>query len=177
MTGKKYDFSKETGKAIRELMREAKNLEQYRRMQAVYFRACYKEKAPKIAERTGLAIGTIWNIHNLWKRYGPHIFEIKNKGGRIREHLTLEEEKHFLQQFKKEGERGGILEVKVIHGAYKNLIGKNIALSTTYRMLDRQNWRKIMPRPRHPKGDIEAQETFKKTGQLSLKMQKKKVKK
>ena len=129
------------------------------------FRAYYKEKAPKIAERTGLAIGTIWNIHGRWKREGLSLFETKSKGGRIREHLSFNEEKEFLKQFKNEGECGGILEVKVIHEAYKQVIGKNIAPSTTYRMLNRHNWRKIMPRPRHPKGDPTVQATFKKTGQ------------
>jgi transposase len=168
MNQSRYNFSEEMGQVVYKLMQEANELDQYKRMQAVYFRASYKEKAPKIAERTGLAIGTIWNIHARWKREGLGLFEIKNKGGRIREHLSFEEEKNFLTQFKDEGEKGGILEVKVIHKAYKQAIGKNIAPSTTYRMLDRHNWRKIMPRPRHPKGDTTVQETFKKTGQRFL---------
>jgi transposase len=172
-----YDFSEEAAKSVFQLMHEAKDLDQYKRMQAIYFRACFKEKAHKISERTGLSIGTIWNIHNRWKRYGAHIFEVKNTGGRLRENLTLEEEKNLLKQFKKEGEDGGILEVKVIHEAYKKALGKNIALSTTYRMLDRHNWRKIMPRPRHPKGDLEAQAIFKKSGQRSLSKRNNKQKK
>lgn len=162
MTQMKYDFSEKNGQSVYKLMREAKGLEQYKRMQAVYYRACYKEKASKIAERTGLAIGTIWNIHSRWKREGPSMFEIKATGGRLRGHLSFEEEKNFLKQFENEGTKGGILEVKVIHEAYQKIIGKNIALSTTYRMLDRHDWRKIMPRPRHPKGDLEVQATFKK---------------
>lgn len=95
----KYDFSEEMGEVVYKLMQEAKELDQYKRMQAVYFRACYKEKAPKIAERTGLAIGTIWNIHGRWKRKGLSLFETKNKGGRIREHLSFEDEKDFLKQW------------------------------------------------------------------------------
>ncbi len=168
MSQRTYDFSEETAKAVFQLMHEAKDLDQYKRMQAVYFRAYFKEKAHKISERTGLSIGTIWNVHNRWKHYGPHIFEIKNTGGRLRENLTLEEEKKLLKRFKKAGEGGGILEVKVIHEAYQKAMGKNIALSTIYRMLDRHNWRKIMPRPRHPKVDLAAQATFKKNVQKSL---------
>lgn len=163
----KYEFSAAIGQEVYKLMKESKELEQYKRMQAVYFRACYKEKARKIAERTGLSIGTVWNIHSRWKRQGMSIFDAKDTGGRLREHLSFEEEKRLLKQFENEGVKGGILEVKVVHEAYKASIGKNIALSTTYRMLDRHNWRKIMPRPRHPKGDIEGQATFKKTGQSS----------
>lgn len=163
----KYDFSEEVGQEVYKLMKETKELERYRRMQAVYFRACYKEKAPKIAERTGLSIGTVWNIHSRWKRQGMSVFDPKDTGGRLREHLSFEEEKCFLKQFENEGVKGGILEVKAIHEAYQKIIGKNIALSTTYRMLDRHNWRKIMPRPRHPKGNLEVQATFKKIGPSS----------
>jgi hypothetical protein len=38
-----------------------------------------------------------------------------------------------------------------------------VGLSTIYRFLRRHNWRKIAPRPIHPKADKEAQESFKKT--------------
>jgi len=164
MTQKEYNFSPENGQAVYDLMKKSEGLDQYKRMQAVYFRACYKEKASKIAERTGLSIGTVWNIHSRWKREGMKIFDIKDTGGRLREYLSYEEEKTFLKQFNDEGKKGKILEVKVIHEAHKQAIGQNIALSTTYRMLDRHGWRKIMPRPRHPKGDPEVQTTFKKTG-------------
>lgn len=167
MTKESYDFSEESGQMVFHLMRKAEGLEQYKRMQAVYFRVCYKEDAQKISHRTGLSIGTIWNLHCRWRREGPHLFEIKKTGGRLRENLTLEEEKNLLEPFKKEGGEGGILDVKVIHEAYEKAIGKKIALSTTYRMLDRHHWRKIMPRPRHPKGDLAAQETFKKSGRRS----------
>lgn len=108
------------------------------------------------------------DLHSRWKREGPHLFEIKKTGGRLRENLTLEEEKSLLEPFKKEGGEGGILDVKVIHEAYQKAIGKKIALSTTYRMLERHHWRKIMPRPRHPKGNLAAQEAFKKSGRRSL---------
>lgn len=173
----KYDFSEENGQTVYQLMRQSKDLDQYKRMQAVYYRACYKEKAPKIAERTGLSIGTIWNIHSRWKRQGISIFDIKVTGGRLREHISFEEEKEFLKQFETEGNKGGILEVKIIHEAYKAMIGEDVALSTTYRMLDRHGWRKIMPRPRHPKGELEVQATFKKTGQSLLSQQRRKPKK
>jgi hypothetical protein len=38
-----------------------------------------------------------------------------------------------------------------------------LAASTVYRMLDRHGWRKLVPRPRHPKADVAAQAAFKKT--------------
>jgi len=47
--------------------------------------------------------------------------------------------------------------------AIEEKANKKIAKSTTYRMLDRHNWRKITPRPYHPKSKPEKQEQFKKT--------------
>jgi hypothetical protein len=36
-----------------------------------------------------------------------------------------------------------------------------VARSTVYRLLDRHGWRKVTPRPRHPKADPAAQAAFK----------------
>ena len=57
----------------------------------------------------------------------------------------------------------GIYEVSRIKTAYESKIGKKVPKSTVYRMLDRHNWREVVPRTKHPKSDKEAQENFKKT--------------
>jgi hypothetical protein len=58
---------------------------------------------------------------------------------------------------------GGILVVSEIKRAFEAMVGRKIAKTTIYRMLDRHDWRTIIPRPRHPKINTEAQEGFKKT--------------
>jgi hypothetical protein len=40
--------------------------------------------------------------------------------------------------------------------------------STVYDLLARHGWRKLMPRPFHPKRDVAAQDAFKKTAFLVL---------
>ena len=47
--------------------------------------------------------------------------------------------------------------------AYQERTDKAVARSTVYRLLERHGWRKIVPRPRHPKADVAAQAAFKKT--------------
>jgi len=42
-------------------------------------------------------------------------------------------------------------------------LGYKVPASSVYRMLERHGWRKIVPRPSHPKADPQAQEAFKKT--------------
>lgn len=83
-------------------------------------------------------------------------------GGRRRAHLSLEEEKEFLEPWIEKAERGGILVVPPIHIAYEERIGCRVAASTVYRMLARHGWRKVAPDTCHPKRDVQEQEDFKK---------------
>ena len=77
--------------------------------------------------------------------------------------MSLDDEKDFLRPFMKLASNSGILEVSGIHKAYEAKTGKKVPFSTVYRLLARHGWRKIAPRPSHPKTDWEAQEAFKKT--------------
>ena len=56
-----------------------------------------------------------------------------------------------------------MLIVSSIHRDYEQEIGHKVPPSTIYRMLERHGWRKIVPRPSHPKADPESQASFKKT--------------
>jgi winged helix-turn-helix protein len=53
--------------------------------------------------------------------------------------------------------------------AYEERISHSVHETTIYRLLRRHGWRKVQPRPRHPKADIAAQEVFKKTWQPPFK--------
>jgi transposase len=83
-------------------------------------------------------------------------------GGRRRGHLSLEQEREFLDPWIETAERGGVLVVPPMHAAYEERIGRKVAASTIYRMLARHGWRKIAPDTCHPKRDVHAQEEFKK---------------
>jgi transposase len=56
-----------------------------------------------------------------------------------------------------------MLTVAEIQRAYEQRLGKAVAPSTIYRLLQRHGWRKVVPRPRHPKADVAAQAAFKET--------------
>ncbi len=87
----------------------------------------------------------------------------RNWGGRRYGYMTLEQELQFLSQFFDQASDGGVLIVSEIKRAYETEVGRKVAKTTIYLMLDRHDWRQIMPRPRHPKTDTEAQEGLKKT--------------
>jgi hypothetical protein len=86
-------------------------------------------------------------------------------GGRRYGYMTFEQELQFLSQFFDQASEGGVLIVSEIKRAYEAKVGQRVAKTTIYRMLERHDWRKIMPRPKHPKSDVKAQEGFKKTPQ------------
>ena len=87
----------------------------------------------------------------------------KPSGGRLRENMTLAEEKALLARFAKAAGAGEMLNICDLKAAYEKAIGHETSNSTVYNLLARHGWRKLMPRPFHPKRDITAQNTFKKT--------------
>lgn len=162
----RYNFSENVAKKMEGLLKEARTKEEMRRIQAIYFRARFKDDAQTIANRTGLRLGTIRNLHSQWRSFGEASLELKGKGGRFHAYMTLEEEQSWLKEtFGEEAIAGGILEVSSVKQAYEAKIGREVFSSTVYDLLHRHGWRKITPRPRHPKADSEAQGDFKKNGQ------------
>ena len=87
---------------------------------------------------------------------------LRGKFGGNRRNLSITEEETLLKPFLELAERGQMLIVSEIHHAYESVLGRAVPNSTIYRMLARHNWRKVMPRPRHPKANPEEQEAYKK---------------
>lgn len=91
----------------------------------------------------------------------------RNWGGRRSGYMTIAQERQFLSEFLDQAAHGGILVVSKIQQAFEAKVGRKVAQTTIYRMLDRHDWRTIIPRPRHPNSSAEAQEGLKKTPENS----------
>jgi transposase len=85
----------------------------------------------------------------------------KPTGGRVRENMTLAEEKALLARFSKAAGAGEMVNIHDLKAAYEREIGHPTSNSTIYDLLARHGWRKLMPRPHHPKRDLAAQDAFK----------------
>ncbi len=72
-----YDFSLDVATRMEVLMRSAVGLADLRRIQAVYFRAKYGDTAKEVADRTGLKLQTVRNIHSAWRKRGEASLAIK----------------------------------------------------------------------------------------------------
>ena len=123
---------------------------------------------PAIAEAMGVSLSTVNRAHMAYDQGGIKALKPKPCGGRVRQNMTLLEEKALLSHFAKAAGAGELLNIHDLKQAYEQAIGHATSNSTVYNLLERHGWRKLMPRPFHPKQDLEAQQAFKKTAFLAL---------
>jgi transposase len=154
-----------TKKQIRELkaaLRWKMPAAQRERIQMVLLRESGMTQ-PTIAEAMGVSLSTVNRAHMAYDGGGIKALKPKPIGGRQRENMTLSEEKALLARFSKAAGAGEMLNIHEFKAAYEKAIGHPTSNSTVYNLLTRHGWRKLMPRPFHPKRDLTAQDTFKNT--------------
>lgn len=144
-------------------LNETKSAAEFKRVQCVWLSGTLGLTAKQVATAIGWHPRSVKRIQSRYRREGTAAFQGSGKGGRYRQNLTLEEEQQLIDQFRSKAEQGGMLVVSEIKAAYEQKIGRQVPKSTIYRMLKRHGWRKVAPRPRHPKADPALQEEFKKT--------------
>jgi len=86
----------------------------------------------------------------------------ERRGGRRRQLMTIEDEKSFLAAFQDAASSAAMLVVSEIKAALEKQLGRTVHKTTVYRLLRRHGWRKVAPRPKHPKQNEEAVDAFKK---------------
>jgi transposase len=144
------------------MLKGAKHKAEYQRIQCVWLRAALGLRAAQIAVALGWQVGSVRQVHSDYLRQGEAALWNKSSGGRHHQHLTVEQEKELLLPFLQQAETGGVLVVAPVQAAYEAVVGRPVHHSVVYRALHRQGWRKVMPRPKHPKANEEAREAFKK---------------
>jgi transposase len=154
---------KPTVQRLAERLKRASNRSEYQRIQCVLIRATLGSSAKEIAQLLGWSTATVHVMHSRWAKEGEAIFDVRGRGGRRHQHLTPEQEQELLAPFVQRASSGGMLTVTELQQAYRDRVGKEVARSTIYRLLQRHGWRKGVPRPRHPKTDVAAQAAFKET--------------
>src|SRR5258708_1468842 len=105
---------------------------------------------PAIAAAMGVSLSTVNRAHMAFNHGGIKAPKPKPIGGRQRGKHTV-------------AGGGEMLNIHDFKAAYEKAIGHETSNSTVYNLLARHGWRKLMPRPFHPKRSIAAQNSFKKT--------------
>jgi transposase len=163
MEGAMYSFTDKQLKDLQAALANSQGKANYQRVMAIWLRAKCEMNARDVADAVGWSVNSVHQIQSRYFKEGSAIFDGPGRGGRRNENLSFNQEDKLLAPFLKTAEKGGGLIVSEIQSAYERKIAKQVPPSTVYRMLARHGWRKIAPRPSHPRADIEAQETFKKT--------------
>ena len=159
---KRREFTSEQISEIIEAENKSTKKYETKRIMILRLVAIEKMKSGDIAKVVGYNKATIDNIVSKYFKAGIESILGENRRGGNKRYLSEDEEAKFLESFEKKAENGHIIIVSEIQKAYEKKVGKEVPNSTIYRVLARQNWRKIMPRKRHPKSNPEEQEDYKK---------------
>lgn len=119
--------------------------------------------AAQIAKHVGVSVDTVHQVISRYNRFGVAAVETAGKGGRRHEYVTIEQEGQLLAPFFARAATGEIATAGEMKRAFEAQVGHEVDESTMYRLLNRHGWRKLVPRPVHPKASKEEQEQFKKT--------------
>ena len=118
--------------------------------------------AEEIALHTGVSVHSVHNWIPAYNRSGLEGILGPGTGGRRNQHMSIGQESIFLKPYFERAETGDIATTAEIKEALENCVGHSLHHSVVYRFLQRNEWRKIMPRPSHVQSKEEIQEEFKK---------------
>jgi transposase len=131
------------------------------RWMIIYNASVDPREAIDIAKHTGVSVHTVHKLIPAYNRLGVAAIETPGRGGRRREYLSFDEEQDFLTPFFERAERGELTTAQQIKQAFEERVGHEVDESTIHRLLERHQWRKLVPRSFHPKANQEEQEYFK----------------
>jgi len=145
-----YKISAEEAAEIRERIKVTKNKVACRRMEAVALLG--EGKTPEeVAEIKKYHPKYVRTLGLQYHERGLESFSIDGRRGGNHKVMSDEEAIDFLRQFEDDADKGKILTIGEIAKELDKKTGKKRkSLSTTYTFLQRHEWRKVMPRSKHP---------------------------
>jgi transposase len=146
-------------------MDAAKDKETYRRWQIILLFASGTDikSIPAIVQ---VSLVTVYKIIHRFNDGGPESMETKPRGGRQWGKTTLAKEREILDELISDSTKGLVVTAKMVKIKVEETLQKPVSIWYAYNMLERQGWRKVVPRPVHPKADKEKQEEFKKNSRI-----------
>ena len=159
----RYSYSSETSELMQSIMKDRKNVITYRRALSIYLRSSCNHSPREISNITGLSVSSVNNIHSLYNKHGERAVYCGNRGGRNNSYQTEAEESMFLERYKSISLSGKIATISSLQADLEKFLSRPVHKSGVYKLLNRNRWRKIRPRPEHPNHDQIAINSFKKT--------------
>jgi len=146
---KMIKISKQEYEQIKEAAKKNKNKRVDKKLQVLIMR--HEEKGnEEISARTGYNARYITTLMGQYKKQGLEEF-IRIKQTSHNRNMSIEQEAKVLARFEEEADAGHELTVSDIRKGLETELGRETAVAYVYRVLKRHGWRKVMPRPKHPK--------------------------
>lgn len=142
------------------LLKMASSAADVKRLQCMYFRGKGLD-AEAVAEMVQYDVGYVKTVWTQYFKGGAKALLTKPRGGRRHENMSLEEEAALLAAHTESAKEGKLLKIAPLHQSLCKKLGREVALSSAYRLAHRHGWRKLEPRPRHPGRNAKAAEYFK----------------
>lgn len=146
---KMYQYTEEDRTIIAKARKANKDKRAEKRLYALELRAAGKS-AKEIAAQTGFKEAYIPQLTARYVNGGIGAIAGNHYGGN-RRNMPAEKEAELLEWFREEAAKGQVIDISEIKAAYEKAVGHRIGSAQIYRVLHRHNWRKVMPRSRHPK--------------------------
>ena len=146
---KAYEITENQRIEIDEARKKSRNKNIERKLRVLALRAD-KKSLKEIAELTGYHYVSVSNIISQYACNGIGVITENHYRGN-RRNMSFEEEAAILEPFMERAEKGEMVDIKEIAAAYQKAVSHKVSDTQIYYVLHRHGWRKIMPRPRHPK--------------------------
>ena len=146
---KMIKISEQEYERIKEAAKKNKNKRVDKKLQVLIMRHENKGNE-EISARTGYNVRYITTLMGQYKKQGLEEF-IRIKQTSHNRNMSVEQEAKVLAKFEEEADAGHELTVNQIRQGLESELGKETSVAYAYRVLKRHGWRKVMPRPKHPK--------------------------
>ena len=137
--------------AIRRAMLAASRKSVFQRLPSLWLRARQDLSTEAIAQAVGLSVSHVRRVWSEYLRGGLAAGQGRPKGGRRHQNLTLAQERAVLVPWQEQARRGRLVTARGIKVDYEKRLGRSVPDSTVGRLLARHQWRRVTPRPKHPK--------------------------
>lgn len=118
--------------------------------------------ASVISPLVNLSLSSVYKIVEQYNKLGVNGVKYTPRGGRRRSLLSLSEESELLSNIEQRAAKGLVKTANDIRALVESKVGKAVSDDYLWDLLNRNGWKKKMPRPHHPKRNIAQQQEFKK---------------
>ena len=151
----KHIITEQEYNEIRELVKKNKLKRVDRRLQVIILR--YEGKThQEIADKLGYNRHWVSRLCAEFKNKGIDEYA-RHKYGGNNQAVDSKKEKEILDSFREKADAGQVVTAIDIKKAFDEYRGKDTGRGYIYMLLDRHDWRMVMPRGKHPKGASEAE--------------------